>query len=102
MAQFNVTTDAAALASARVSHVQRTAGTQHRALQMNMPMTRPTRSHHATAPSMASPAGTSFLKKFLVRLILLLVLVSAVWLLRSGTAGRGAPSPESVRPAPTG
>ena len=102
MAQFNVTTTAATVASARFAHVQRTAGTQHRALQMNMPMTRPMRSHHATAPSMASPAGASFLKKFLVRLILLLVLVSAVWLLRSGTAGRGAPSPESVRPAPTG
>jgi len=93
MAQFDVTSSGATVATAaRPQHAVNLAA-MSMPMHMHMRMPAHTHSDPAPAPSEAAPGGTSFLKKFVVRLILLLVLVSAVWLLRSG----GGTSGQSMR-----
>lgn len=84
MAQFDVTSSGATVATSARAHPAVNMAAM--SMPMHMHMRIPTHAHsdQAPAPSAASPGGTSFSKKFIERLIFLLVLVSAVWLLRSG------------------
>jgi FtsP/CotA-like multicopper oxidase with cupredoxin domain/plastocyanin len=91
MAQFDVTTTGAAAAPARGTRNHRMAGMHQPAV--NMAMSMPMHGDHAPTPTVASPGGTPFVKKFLERLVVLLLLAAVGWSFRSGRAARGAPSP---------